>query len=107
MVWLPRGYPSMGGVMFKGLLLSLLPALLVTFIVLGARQPSYKSRVLIASCIGAVVALAGPMTMGNFFFFSAEWVIPDVLDQLIGWTLAGLVIAAFTKPTLISTSTSS
>ena len=98
MVWLPHGYPPMGGVMFKGLLLSILPALFVTFIVLAARQSSYRARVAVAACIGAVVALAGPMTFGNFFFFPAEWVLPDIFDQLIGWTLAGLVIAAFTKP---------
>jgi hypothetical protein len=98
MVWLPHGYPSMGGVMTKGLLFSLIAALFVAFIVLTARLPEFRSRVLLCTCIGAVVALAEPMTNGNFFFYPAEWVIPDVIDQLIGWTLAGIVIAAFTKP---------
>jgi hypothetical protein len=77
MVYLPGGYPPMQIVMIKGLLLSIFALCL---------------------CTGAVVALAGPMTFGNFFFFPLQWVLPDVLDQLIGWTLAGLVIAAFTKP---------
>jgi hypothetical protein len=98
MVYLPHGYPPMTGVMLKGLLLSILAALMVTIVVSAARQPSFKARVALCFTVGGIVALAGPMTFGNFFFFPLEWVIPDVLDQLVGWTLAGLVIAAFTKP---------
>jgi hypothetical protein len=99
MVWLPRGYPSQASVMSKGVLLSILAAIFVTFIVLSTRQQSYKARVALCTCIGAVVALTGPMTFGNFFFFPLEWQLPEIADQLIGWTLAGLVISAFTKPT--------
>jgi hypothetical protein len=100
MVWLPGGYPSQAAVMSKGLLISILAAIFVAFIVVGARPASYKSRALLCTSIGAVVALAGPMTFGNFFFFPLEWQLPEIFDQLIGWTLAGLVIAAFTKPEL-------
>jgi hypothetical protein len=102
MVWLPRGYSAMQAQMLRGLLLSVLAALFVTFVVLNTRQARYKSRIVVATCIGAVVALAGPLTTGNFFFFPPVWMFLDLLDQLIGWTLAGTVIALFTKPTLIS-----
>jgi hypothetical protein len=102
MVWLPQGYPSMASFMARGLVFSLFAGLFVALIVLAVRQHNFKARVGICLCIGAVVAFAGPATNGNFFFFPVEWILPDVFDQLIGWTLAGLVIAAFTSPTVKS-----
>jgi hypothetical protein len=101
MVYLQGGYqwtPPRGVVMLKGLLLSIIATTLVTLILLTAGVASYKTRVGLSFAIGAVVALAGPMTFGNFFFFPKNFLIPEILDQLIGWALAGLVIAIFTKP---------
>lgn len=98
MVYLPSGYPPMAGVMTRGVLFSLLAALGVAFVVLSARRVAYLERLLLCTVIGAVVACAGPVMSGNFFFHPAEWVWPEVFDQLFGWTLAGLVIAAFTRP---------
>lgn len=99
MVLLPDGYTmAMPVIMLRGLLLSILAALGVTFIVLASHQPAFRSRVVLCTCIGAVVALAGPLMTGNFFFFTFEFLLPEVIDQLVGWTLAGLVIAWATKP---------
>jgi len=104
LVYLPQGYPAMGRVMGQGVLLCILAAFLLSLIVNHARLDSFKARLGVCVLTGLVVALAGPLTMGNFFFFPANWMLPDVFDQIIGWTLAGLVIAAFTKPTAAATS---
>jgi hypothetical protein len=99
MVYLPQGYEPMDPrVMLRGLTYCIFAGLFVTFVILTAQRPRYLTRVGLAVCFGAVVALCGPLTFGNFFFFPTEFVWPEVLDQLVGWFLAGLVIAAFTRP---------
>ena len=98
MVFAPDGYEPQPVVMGRGLVLTLLATFLVTFIVMASRQTLYSSRVVLCTIVGAVVALAGPMTFGNFFYFPFEFVWPEIVDQLLGWTLAGLVIAWAARP---------
>jgi hypothetical protein len=105
MVFAPGGYEPQPVILGKGLLMTLLAALLVTFVVMAARQPVYRSRVMLCTIIGAAIALAGPMTFGNFFYFPFEFIWPEILDQLVGWTLAGFIIAWATKPQLATIST--
>ena len=78
--------------------LRILAALLVTLLILATRQTSYKARVGLCACVGGAIALAGPVMFGNFFFFPAVFVLAEVVDQLVGWTLAGLVIAWAAAP---------
>jgi hypothetical protein len=100
MVYYAEGQPAMNPMMFvKGLLLALGGAFIATIMMKLALPGlnSYLHRVLIVTGFGVFAALIGPLTLGNWMMFPAGYVWAEVFDQIVGWTLAGLAIAAFIK----------
>jgi hypothetical protein len=70
-----------------------------TFVLLlaAAAQLTFTQRLGVAVLFGLAVAFAGHVVTGAFFMFPLAHTLLEVMDQLVGWTLAGLVIAWSTK----------
>jgi hypothetical protein len=97
--FLPAGQYRITVLMFvRAFIAALLAGVLLTVLVAGAQREAYWQRVLLASIFGLAAFLAEPLISGVFLFYPARHVAMQALDLILGWTLAGLVIAAFTRP---------
>lgn len=107
LVYHDKGYTeSMGSMFLTGFVLNVAGAGLVVFIlcISGTREQSYLRRVGLIALLGIFASVVGPLAEWNYFGFPASFSIPIFLDGVISWSLAGLVIAAFLKPTAAATS---
>ncbi|MCC7477274.1 hypothetical protein IT575_02350 [bacterium] len=86
---------SMPLTMIRGFLITLFSVSLVCWLLLRAAPalPGYFQRVGFCSAVGLVVALSGPLTFGNFFWLPQMHQFLELFDQLVGWTLVGLLLA--------------
>lgn len=84
---------SMGGLMATQVAIQLASALLATILLLHARPMAYGGRVLFVVGIALAVGVAGHLPEWNWWSFSAGYTMLDIADLVIGWGLAGLVIA--------------
>ena len=66
----------------------------VTALITQMRSTSYKKRVLFAVTIGFLSSLLGIVPAWNWWEFSDLYTIVSMTDALIGWLLAGCVIAS-------------
>lgn len=83
----------------RGLLIEILASLLIVWIVTtGGPSWSFVQRWKPALAMGLFAGLTGPMVNWNFMNAPTDWSVFLVLDGLITWGLAGLVIAAVLKP---------
>jgi hypothetical protein len=73
-------------------IIDLLGALLVAFL-LAATTWSFGMRVLGALAFGVFGWLLDIVPMWNWYKFPADFMVGNLLDQGIGWLLAGIVIA--------------
>ncbi|HWG10159.1 MAG TPA: hypothetical protein VN693_01485 [Rhodanobacteraceae bacterium] len=76
----------------KQFVTNLLGALLVAF-VLAAAAWSFGMRVLGSTIFGVFGWLLNIVPMWNWYRFPADYMIGNLLDQGIGWLLAGIAIA--------------
>jgi hypothetical protein len=72
--------------------INLLGALLVAFVLAGAAW-GFGMRVLVAVGFGVFGWLLDIVPLWNWYKFPADYVVGNLLDQGIGWLLAGIVIA--------------
>ena len=94
--------PMNAGVMFGGFVIDLLAALLAATLLSGAASGccrSYPKRVGFVSGLGVFVGLVGHASYWNWMHFPAGYTLAFIIDNVVGWTLAGLVIAAIVRPT--------
>lgn len=98
----PMG-PSM---LLGGFVLDLLSAMLAACLLssIGPCGRSYWCRVGFVAGLGVFVALVGHMAYWNWMYFPLDYTIAFVVDVVVGWTLAGLAIAALIKPQEIAVS---
>lgn len=93
------GAPAMAPtVLLGGFSAHLIAALLMSIILLVARQPSFFARYTIAVLM-AIFAVT--MTHGvnwSFFYLPNDYTLALVVDGIIAWALAGFVIALIVKP---------
>lgn len=104
-VFKAEGHEPMAPMTFvNGILLCLAQGLIVAFVVglFVDRMPSYLHRVMVVTLIGLLTAVAGPVTTANWFYYPAGWVWAEIFDHVVGYMLAGLVIAAFVKPAKVA-----
>ena len=76
---------------------NVLAAIFVAFAVRGI-VGGYFGRVAGAICFGVVAWLSISVSQWNWYEFTWEFVQVDLVDQVGGWFLAGLAIAAIAKP---------
>ena len=72
-------------------------ALLASIVVKSARPLPYWRRVLLVTVVGGAVAVVGDLPAWNWWSFSTAYTLVEVADSLIGFTLAGLLIAAIAR----------
>jgi hypothetical protein len=75
---------SMGLYMLRGLLIQMVAA-------------AYGARVAFLAVVGLLIGVAGHLAEWNWWHFSASYVLLEMADLVISWTLAGLVIAKVAK----------
>lgn len=89
---------SMGQLMVRGLLATIVCALIIG-IMLGAAAPglNYIGRVLFVTLGGLFAGLAAAYPNNIWWEFSVGFTGLAILDLVVGWFLAGLVMAGFQK----------
>lgn len=88
--------PQMTMPMAYAVAASILAALLIAWLVRAAEGLGYFQRVLFIATVGIVIAIAGRLPNWIWWHFSTEFMLVDLADVVIGWTLAALVMAALT-----------
>lgn len=91
-----HGWGSMGTAMLVGLLTQIAGALLATWLLLKAGGLQYWGRVVFLVVFALTVAVLAHVPYWNWWNFSTSYTLVAFADLLIGWGLAGLVIAKVT-----------
>ncbi len=95
---LPQGTPmNMGKQMATALLTNIISALLVLVLLSTTQDLTYWNKVGFFALTGLIIGFVSHAPYWNWFGFSTAYVAVMILDILIGWTLAGLAIAKFSK----------
>ena len=63
--------------------------------------PSFSKRVVLATLIGLVAWLSIDVSYWNWFRFPGSFIAGELVDQVVGWFAAGLVMAFIAKPRAI------
>lgn len=98
LLYLPTGSEPMGP---KQLLIEFLTTVLCGLIaayVLASAVGSLLHRAALVCLMGLFTWLAISLSQWNWYKFPFDFILLDGLDQVIGWLLAGLLIAKMIKP---------
>ncbi len=79
------------------LIIQFIGAFLIAYLLSLAKNLNYLCRVWFVTLIGLTIGVLGALPNWNWWGFSFDYVLIEILDYVIGWFLAGLVIAAFVK----------
>lgn len=96
-VW-RRVREDMGRQMGVALLFDMLAALLVTMLVMRTGGMSWGGRVMFIVTVALAVGMIAVVPNWIWWHYPANYVIVTMADVLIGWTLAGMVIAKVAAP---------
>ncbi len=100
MIYDPSGGPYMNpGQFILGGVINIILGLIVAYLLsLASLQlPGYGQRVLFVALVGLFASIAGPVTNWNWWLYPAGFIFAVAVDMLIGWALAGLVIARIVR----------
>ena len=93
---LPDGYDmNMGKKMSIGFIGQMAAAFLVLLLLRRTTNLGYWERVGFVALVGLTVAFISHFPYWNWFEFSGSYVLVILLDSVIAWSLAGLVMAKF------------
>ena len=97
--------PMNAGVLAGGFVIDLLAALLAASLLscMGSCGGKYLCRVGFVAGLGVFVALVGHASYWNWMHFPWDYTVAFMVDVGVGWTLAGLAIAALVRPAVRST----
>ncbi len=101
MVIHPEGSDSMSP---RNLLTELASSVVAAFLaalVLTQVRSGYFGRVLIVTAMGLFGFVSILVSYWNWYGFPTDFIIGAALDEIIGWFLAGLVLAAIIRPASI------
>lgn len=101
----PMGPSVLLGGLVIDLLAATLAACLLSSAVTGCCR-SYASRVGFVLGLGIFVGLIGHASYWNWMNFPLDYTLAFIADVVIGWTLAGLVMAAIVRPGISETTSS-
>ena len=88
---------SMAKAMILGFLTNVIAVFLACILLLQTDRLSYRDRVLFVAGLGLLVFLAGHLDEWNWWGFSNAYTMMQLGALVIGWILAGLVIAKFVR----------
>jgi hypothetical protein len=101
MVIHPEGSDNMSPRQLLTELGSSVVAALVAAIVLTQVRSGYLGRVLVVTSMGLFGFTSILVSYWNWYGFPTDFTIGAALDEIIGWFLAGLVLAAIVRPAKI------
>ena len=91
---LPAGFDmNMGKLMVRALLGQMLAAFLVLLLLKQTSGLVYRERVGFVALTGLAIGFISHFPYWNWFGFSSSYVLVIIIDSVIAWTLAGLVMA--------------
>ncbi len=92
--------PMNASVLVIGFVINLLAALLAACLLssIGPCGRNYWCRVGFVAGLGIFVALVGHLSYWNWMHFPIGYTVAFMVDVTVGWSLAGLAIAAFIRP---------
>ncbi len=93
LVFNPQGYGPMKFKLMYDLLFDMLSAALVSYIVLRLKKSNYFSRLIVILVFALAVGILWHLSNWNWWGFSASFTLIGIADLIIGWFLAGLVLA--------------
>ena len=91
------GHGPNTGTFVISFIFQLIGALGITFLILKTKGLNYFSKVGLVTLIGFLIGFLGALPYWNWWGFSFGFVFVELLDMVIAWFLAGLVIAAVAK----------
>ena len=95
---LPDGVESgMVGMMVVAVLGQAVSALLVLLLLCKTSNLDYWGRVRFVALAGVAIGFVSHFPYWNWFGFSTSYTLVIILDTLIAWTLAGLILARFVE----------
>lgn len=95
----PTGFEPMTQLTFvNGFGLNLVMALLGSILLAMASLRSYVLRVLFVASIGLIVGVSTHMMEWNWMHFPLDYSVMKLVDNVIGWSAAGVVMAAVVRP---------
>jgi hypothetical protein len=97
----PEGSDSMSPRQLLTELGSSIVAALLAASVLTQVRSGYIGRVLIVTSMGLFGFVSILVSYWNWYGFPTDFILGGVLDEIIGWFLAGLVLAAIIRPAKI------
>lgn len=90
---------SLGPRLGRECVLNIVLALLASFLLSRAPLPNYFSRVGFVVVAGGITALMTNVEFWNWYGFSAKYTVANVVSDVIGFLIVGLIAGAFVKPT--------
>ncbi len=92
--------PMSVGVLAGGLVIDLLAATLAACLLssVGPCCGNYWCRVGFVLGLGIFVALVGHLSYWNWMYFPLGYTVAFMVDVIVGWSIAGLAIAALIRP---------
>ncbi len=95
---LPDGFDmGMGGMMGLGLLGQAVSAMLVLLLLCKTSNLDYWGRVCYVALAGLTIGFVSHFPYWNWFGFSTAYTLVIIVDSLIAWFLAGLIMARFVE----------
>ena len=86
---------DMGQMMATGMIGQIISAFLMLLILQNTSVSSYWGKVRFITLVGVSIGFISHYTYWNWFEFATPYILLTILDSLIGWFLAGLVMAKF------------
>lgn len=92
-----EGMNSMVPSLIKGLIAAFIAAFLVTWMVMQAVNLGYFGRLIFVIIFALAGSVLTHFEYWNWFYFASDFTLVEIVDVLIGWFLAGLIIAGVAK----------
>jgi hypothetical protein len=89
----PHGTAGMGPAMIGSFIIQFLAAALATFLLMRATAMPYLAKVAFVMLLGLFGGIITHVPYWNWWGFPADYTLVMIADLVIGWFLAGLVIA--------------
>ena len=94
-----EGAPPMDWrVMARGFCIYFVSAMLLSCVMLAAQLRSFALRLAFVIIAAAFAAMVCHVAIWNWMMFPDKWAIAMTIDTIIGWTIAGVFIAAIVRP---------
>jgi large-conductance mechanosensitive channel len=100
LIYHPTGAsPMMTGQLINEFILNVIQALIAAFLLsLAVGLTGYASRVGVVFVLGVLSGLATNVEYWNWYGFPANYTLAAVVDEIIGFLVVGLIVAALVKP---------